>query len=132
LIKDDENKENMSSEINLLSTLGTLGNGNQSMNSTRRMKQTLQMSKRIIELQKESNELARKLEDEKLRNNQISEEVTNLCFYILFMMLQLKSSNDILEKTQQPYNYLIGNLREKDKVVSKNQQIIVDLENEIR
>ena len=97
----------------LISTLGT----SVPTASKRRIKQTLQLSRKLMELQRINQELTKQLEEEKLKVQQLSDELMNC--------------NDLISKTQQPYGFLIENLRERDKAVQHHLFIISEMEKDL-
>eukprot|EP01017_Pseudomicrothorax_dubius_P034085 TRINITY_DN4630_c0_g1_i1.p1 TRINITY_DN4630_c0_g1~~TRINITY_DN4630_c0_g1_i1.p1 ORF type:complete len:634 (+),score=208.33 TRINITY_DN4630_c0_g1_i1:584-2485(+) len=69
----------------------------------RRIQQALSLAQKLSDKTKECEELKKALEDLRAREGQLQEEFDSL--------------KDLMSKTNQPYNYLITNIEEKDKEI---------------
>ncbi|XP_041644592.1 progesterone-induced-blocking factor 1 isoform X2 [Cheilinus undulatus] len=65
----------------------------------RRLKQSVHLARRVLQLERENTSLRRELDTHKSQTGQISEE--------------LLAANQLLQQTQQPYSYLIETFSEK-------------------
>ena len=59
----------------------------------------------------------------------VEAKLMNFCCYFL---LQLKNSNTILDQAQQPYNYLIDSVRQRDAQINKQKEHITNLEADVQ
>lgn len=47
-------------------------------------------------------------------------------------VFQLKNNNTILDQAQQPYNYLIDSVRQRDAQINKQKEHIANLEADVQ
>lgn len=52
--------------------------------------------------------------------------------FLLVFLFQLKNSNTILDQAQQPYNYLIDSVRQRDAQINKQKEHITNLEADVQ
>ncbi|XP_070554404.1 progesterone-induced-blocking factor 1-like [Ptychodera flava] len=83
----------------------------------RRLKQSVHLARRVLQLERMNTSLRREVESEKAKVTQIAEELAN--------------ANNLLEQSQQPYNYLIDSIRLRDTQVNKLKKHIVALEEDM-
>ncbi|XP_061163800.1 progesterone-induced-blocking factor 1-like isoform X2 [Saccostrea echinata] len=86
--------------------------------SKRRLEQSVHLARRVLALEKINTQLRQDLEREKTKIKQLAEE--------------LKSSNSILDQAQQPYNYLIDSIRQRDVQMNKLKEHIANLEADVQ
>ncbi|XP_074649605.1 progesterone-induced-blocking factor 1-like [Tubulanus polymorphus] len=67
----------------------------------RRLKQSVQLARRVLQLERANSSLQKEIDREKAKVQQLAEE--------------LKNTNNILDNAQQPYNYLIDSIRLRDQ-----------------
>ena len=53
-------------------------------------------------------------------------------FLFMFIFCQLKNANNVLDQAQQPYNYLIDSIRQREVQVQKQREHITTMEEDIR
>ncbi|XP_069000612.1 progesterone-induced-blocking factor 1 [Embiotoca jacksoni] len=83
----------------------------------RRLKQSVHLARRVLQLERQNTSLRRELETHKSQAGQISEE--------------LLAANQLLEQTQQPYSYLIETVRQKDVQLSMLKERVTSLEDDV-
>uniref|UniRef100_A0A8C5N6N2 Progesterone immunomodulatory binding factor 1 n=1 Tax=Gouania willdenowi TaxID=441366 RepID=A0A8C5N6N2_GOUWI len=83
----------------------------------RRLKQSVHLARRVLQLERQNTSLRTDLEKHKSQTGQISE--------------QLLAANQLLQQTQQPYSYLIETVRQRDAQLSVLKQRITALQDEI-
>ncbi|XP_062569108.1 progesterone-induced-blocking factor 1-like [Saccostrea cucullata] len=86
--------------------------------SKRRLEQSVHLARRVLALEKINTQLRQDLEREKTKIKQLAEE--------------LKSSNSILDQAQQPYNYLIDSIRQRDAQINKMKEHVANLEADVQ
>ncbi|XP_076467958.1 progesterone-induced-blocking factor 1-like [Babylonia areolata] len=84
----------------------------------RRMQQSVQLARRVLELERANTSLRKEVDREKSRTQQLTEE--------------LESSTSLLGQTQQPYSYLIESIRVRDGQVKQQQKHIAIMEEDLR
>ncbi|XP_047127127.1 progesterone-induced-blocking factor 1 isoform X1 [Hydra vulgaris] len=84
----------------------------------RRMQQSVQLARRVLQLERANTSLRSEVERESTKCKQMTEE--------------LKQSNSLLNEAQQPYNYLIESIRTRDAQNQLLKETISNLENDIR
>ncbi|KAK3100601.1 hypothetical protein FSP39_022354 [Pinctada imbricata] len=84
--------------------------------SKRRLQQSVHLARRVLALEKINSQHRQDLEREKMKIKQLAEE--------------LKNSNSLLDQAQQPYNYLIESIRQRDSQIQKQREYIASLEND--
>ncbi|XP_022061964.1 progesterone-induced-blocking factor 1 [Acanthochromis polyacanthus] len=83
----------------------------------RRLKQSVHLARRVLQLERQNTSLRRELEMHKSQRGQISEE--------------LLAANQLLEQTQQPYSYLIETVRQRDAQISMLKERVTSLEDNV-
>ncbi|KAM9364266.1 progesterone-induced-blocking factor 1 isoform 1-T2 [Pholidichthys leucotaenia] len=83
----------------------------------RRLKQSVHLARRVLQLERQNTSLRRELERHKSQTGQISEE--------------LLSANQLLQQTQQPYSYLIDTVRQRDAQISMLKEHVTSLEDTV-
>uniref|UniRef100_UPI003AAAC633 progesterone-induced-blocking factor 1 n=1 Tax=Centroberyx gerrardi TaxID=166262 RepID=UPI003AAAC633 len=83
----------------------------------RRLKQSVHLARRVLQLEKQNTSLRRELERHSSQSGQISEE--------------LSAANRLLQQTQQPYSYLIETVRQRDAQISSLKERIASLEDDV-
>ncbi|KAK7096662.1 progesterone-induced-blocking factor 1-like [Littorina saxatilis] len=84
----------------------------------RRMQHSVQLARRVLQLERANTSMRKEIEREKTKTKQFAEE--------------LASSNAILDQAQQPYNYLIESIKVRDRQVKQQQKHIEMLEHDLR
>ncbi|XP_061083215.1 progesterone-induced-blocking factor 1 isoform X1 [Conger conger] len=84
----------------------------------RRLKQSVHLARRILQLEKQNTLLSRDLERQTAHCGQISEE--------------LEAANQLLQQAQQPYSYLIDSVQQRDGQISALKQHVSQLEEDVR
>lgn len=82
----------------------------------RRLQQSVHLARRVLQLEKINTNLKKDVDREKSKIKQLAEE--------------LKSSNSLLDQAQQPYNYLIESIRQRDASLQKQKEYILSLEHD--
>ncbi|XP_031598051.1 progesterone-induced-blocking factor 1 [Oreochromis aureus] len=83
----------------------------------RRLKQSVHLARRVLQLERQNTSLRRELESHKSQTGQISEE--------------LLAANQLLQQTQQPYSYLIETVRQRDAQISILKERVTSLEGDV-
>uniref|UniRef100_A0A3B4V170 Progesterone immunomodulatory binding factor 1 n=1 Tax=Seriola dumerili TaxID=41447 RepID=A0A3B4V170_SERDU len=83
----------------------------------RRLKQSVHLARRVLQLERQNTSLRRELERHKSQTGHISEE--------------LLAANQLLQQTQQPYSYLIETVRQRDAQISTLKERITLLEDDV-
>ncbi|KAK2824439.1 hypothetical protein Q5P01_021614 [Channa striata] len=83
----------------------------------RRLKQSVHLARRVLQLERQNTSLRRELEKHKSQTGQISEE--------------LLAANQLLRQTQQPHSYLIETVRQRDVQISTLKERITSLEDDV-
>uniref|UniRef100_A0A674BWH2 Progesterone immunomodulatory binding factor 1 n=1 Tax=Salmo trutta TaxID=8032 RepID=A0A674BWH2_SALTR len=84
----------------------------------RRLKQSVHLARRLLQLEKQNTLLRRDLEKRNTHTGQISEE--------------LEAANHLLQQAQQPYSYLMDTVRQRDKQILSLRERIIQLEEDTR
>lgn len=84
----------------------------------RRLKQSVHLARRLLQLEKQNTLLRRDLEKRNTHTGQISEE--------------LEAANHLLQQAQQPYSYLIDTVRQRDTQILSLRERIIQLEEDTR
>ncbi|KAJ8297810.1 hypothetical protein KUTeg_024341, partial [Tegillarca granosa] len=87
-------------------------------NAKRRLQQSVHLARRVLQLEKINTGCRQDLERERNKIKQLAEE--------------LKNSNSLLDQAQQPYNYLIESIRQRDGQLQKQREYIESLETDVR
>uniref|UniRef100_A0A8D0AMB0 Progesterone immunomodulatory binding factor 1 n=1 Tax=Sander lucioperca TaxID=283035 RepID=A0A8D0AMB0_SANLU len=83
----------------------------------RRLKQSVHLARRVLQLERQNTSLRRELERHKSQTGHISEE--------------LLAANQLLQQTQQPYSYLIETVRQRDTQISTLKERLTSLEDDV-
>ncbi|KAL8573389.1 hypothetical protein ACOMHN_032404 [Nucella lapillus] len=84
----------------------------------RRMQQSVQLARRVLELERANTSLRKEVEREKAKCQLLVEE--------------LEGSTSLLDQAQQPYSYLIESIRVRDGQVKQQQKHIQVMEGDLR
>ncbi|KAM4905105.1 LOW QUALITY PROTEIN: progesterone-induced-blocking factor 1 [Sylvia borin] len=84
----------------------------------RRLKQSVHLARRLLQLEKQNSLLIKDLEHQKEQVSQISQE--------------LDRANSLLNQAQQPYKYLIETVQQRDSQISLQKEHITQLEKDVR
>ncbi|XP_077984263.1 progesterone-induced-blocking factor 1-like [Glandiceps talaboti] len=85
--------------------------------SKRRLKQSVHLARRVLQLERMNTSLRKDVEMEKEKLMQLSEELAN--------------ANNLLDQAQQPYNYLIDSIKMRDTQINKLKKHISAMEEDI-
>ncbi|KAJ1115363.1 hypothetical protein NDU88_003587 [Pleurodeles waltl] len=83
----------------------------------RRLKQSVHLARRLLQLEKQNSLLVKDLEQQRGQAAQISQE--------------LDKANSLLNEAQQPYRYLIESVRQRDTQISSLNERISQLEKQV-
>uniref|UniRef100_A0A3Q0RC72 Progesterone immunomodulatory binding factor 1 n=1 Tax=Amphilophus citrinellus TaxID=61819 RepID=A0A3Q0RC72_AMPCI len=83
----------------------------------RRLKQSVHLARRVLQLERQNTSLRRELESHKSQTGQISEELLTV--------------NQLLQQTQQPHSYLIETVRQRDAQISILKERVASLESDV-
>nr|XP_027328764.1 progesterone-induced-blocking factor 1 isoform X2 [Anas platyrhynchos] len=83
----------------------------------RRLKQSVHLARRLLQLEKQNSLLVKDLEHQKEQVTQISQE--------------LDRANSLLSQVQQPYKYLIETVQQRDSQISLQKEHIAQLEKDV-
>lgn len=83
----------------------------------RRLKQSVHLARRVLQLEKQNTLLRRDLERQTAHSSQISEE--------------LNAANQLLQQAQQPHSYLIETVRQRDSQIHTLKDRLTRLEEEM-
>lgn len=83
----------------------------------RRLKQSVHLARRVLQLERQNTSLRRELERHNSQTAKISGE--------------LLAANQLLQQTQQPYSYLIDTVRKRDAQISTLKERITSLEDDV-
>ncbi|NXP30797.1 PIBF1 factor, partial [Leiothrix lutea] len=83
----------------------------------RRLKQSVHLARRLLQLEKQNSLLVKDLEHQKEQVTQISQE--------------LDRANSLLNQAQQPYKYLIETVQQRDSQISLQKEHITQLEKDV-
>ncbi|XP_036419362.1 progesterone-induced-blocking factor 1 [Colossoma macropomum] len=83
----------------------------------RRLKQSVHLARRVLQLEKQNTLLRRDLERRSAHTEQITEE--------------LQTANQLLQQSQQPYSYLIETVRQRDTQIQSLKERLSQLEEEV-
>ncbi|XP_008629862.1 progesterone-induced-blocking factor 1 isoform X1 [Corvus cornix cornix] len=105
----------MEDEIEAERVLFSYGYGaNVPTTAKRRLKQSVHLARRLLQLEKQNSLLVKDLEHQKEQVTQISQE--------------LDRANSLLNQAQQPYKYLIETVQQRDSQISLQKEHITQLE----
>ncbi|XP_041055305.1 progesterone-induced-blocking factor 1 [Carcharodon carcharias] len=83
----------------------------------RRLKQSVHLARRLLQLEKQNSLLRRDLDCQKIHANELNQELAN--------------ANALLNQAQQPYSYLIETVRQRDAQIQTYKEQLTQLENEV-
>lgn len=83
----------------------------------RRLKQSVHLARRVLQLERQNTSLRRELDTHKSQTGQISEE--------------LLAANQLLQQTQQPYSYLIETVKRREAQISDLKERVASLEDDV-
>uniref|UniRef100_A0A671TST6 Progesterone immunomodulatory binding factor 1 n=1 Tax=Sparus aurata TaxID=8175 RepID=A0A671TST6_SPAAU len=83
----------------------------------RRLKQSVHLARRVLQLERQNTSLRRELERHKSQSGQLSDE--------------LLAANQLLQQTHQPYSYLIETVRQRDAQISTLKERVTSLEDDV-
>ncbi|XP_024916527.1 progesterone-induced-blocking factor 1 isoform X2 [Cynoglossus semilaevis] len=83
----------------------------------RRLKQSVHLARRVLQLERQNTSLRRELETHKSQAGQVSDE--------------LSAASRLLELTQQPHSYLIETVRQRDAQISTLKERVSSLEDDV-
>ncbi|KAK2818148.1 hypothetical protein Q7C36_022081 [Tachysurus vachellii] len=83
----------------------------------RRLKQSVHLARRVLQLEKQNTLLRRDVEKSTTHTGQISQE--------------LQAANQLLQQAQQPYSYLIETVRQRDTQIQSLKERLSQLEEEV-
>ncbi|XP_019593736.2 progesterone-induced-blocking factor 1 isoform X2 [Rhinolophus sinicus] len=83
----------------------------------RRLKQSVHLARRVLQLEKQNSLVLKDLEHQKEQVTQLSQE--------------LDRANSLLNQTQQPYRYLIESVRQRDSKIDSLKEWITQLEKDV-
>uniref|UniRef100_A0A672L057 Progesterone immunomodulatory binding factor 1 n=1 Tax=Sinocyclocheilus grahami TaxID=75366 RepID=A0A672L057_SINGR len=78
----------------------------------RRLKQSVHLARRVLQLEKQNTLLRRDLERQTTHSSQISEE--------------LDAANQLLQQAQQPHSYLIETIRQRDTQIQTSRHLLLN------
>ncbi|NWH32194.1 PIBF1 factor, partial [Chloropsis hardwickii] len=105
----------MEDEVEAERVLFSYGYGaNVPTTAKRRLKQSVHLARRLLQLEKQNSLLVKDLEHQKEQVTQISQE--------------LERANSLLNQAQQPYKYLIETVQQRDSQISLQKEHITQLE----
>ncbi|NXH24243.1 PIBF1 factor, partial [Myiagra hebetior] len=108
----------MEDEIEAERVLFSYGYGaNVPTTAKRRLKQSVHLARRLLQLEKQNSLLVKDLEHQKEQVIQISQE--------------LDRANSLLNQAQQPYKYLIETVQQRDSQISLQKEHIAQLERDV-
>ncbi|XP_015132445.2 progesterone-induced-blocking factor 1 isoform X1 [Gallus gallus] len=108
----------MENEVEAERVLFSYGYGaNVPTTAKRRLKQSVHLARRLLQLEKQNSLLGKDLEHQKEQVTQISQE--------------LDRANSLLSQVQQPYKYLIETVQQRDSQISVQKEHIAELEKDI-
>lgn len=83
----------------------------------RRLKQSVHLARRVLQLEKQNSLVLKDLEHQKDQVTQLSQE--------------LDRANSLLNQAQQPYRYLIESIRQRDSKIDSLKECIIRLEKDV-
>ncbi|NXA81829.1 PIBF1 factor, partial [Thryothorus ludovicianus] len=108
----------MEDEVEAERVLFSYGYGaNVPTTAKRRLKQSVHLARRLLQLEKQNSLLVKDLEHQKEQATQISQE--------------LDRANSLLNQAQQPYKYLIETVQQRDSQISLQKEHITQLEKDV-
>ncbi|NXB43053.1 PIBF1 factor, partial [Leucopsar rothschildi] len=108
----------MEDEVEAERVLFSYGYGaNVPTTAKRRLKQSVHLARRLLQLEKQNSMLIKDLEHQKEQVTQISQE--------------LDRANSLLNQAQQPYKYLIETVQQRESQISLQKEHIAQLEKDV-
>ncbi|XP_027738766.1 progesterone-induced-blocking factor 1 isoform X2 [Empidonax traillii] len=108
----------MEDEVEAERVLFSYGYGaNVPTTAKRRLKQSVHLARRLLQLEKQNSLLVKDLEHQKEQVTQISQE--------------LERANSLLNQAQQPYKYLIETVQQRDSQINLQKEHITQLEKDV-
>ncbi|KAM6139915.1 LOW QUALITY PROTEIN: progesterone-induced-blocking factor 1 [Pterocles gutturalis] len=108
----------MEDEVEAERVLFSYGYGaNVPTTAKRRLKQSVQLARRLLQLEKQNSLLVKDLEHQKQQVTKISQE--------------LDRANSLLSQVQQPYKYLIETVQQRDSQINIQKEHITQLEKDV-
>ncbi|XP_071662241.1 progesterone-induced-blocking factor 1 isoform X2 [Patagioenas fasciata] len=108
----------MENEVEAERVLFSYGYGaNVPTTAKRRLKQSVHLARRLLQLEKQNSLLVKDLEHQKEQVTQISQE--------------LDRANSLLSQVQQPYKYLIEIVQQRDSQISQQKEHITQLQKDV-
>ncbi|XP_014726433.1 PREDICTED: progesterone-induced-blocking factor 1 isoform X1 [Sturnus vulgaris] len=108
----------MEDEVEAERVLFSYGYGaNVPTTAKRRLKQSVHLARRLLQLEKQNSMLVKDLEHQKEQVTQISQE--------------LDRANSLLNQAQQPYKYLIETVQQRESQISLQKEHIAQLEKDV-
>ncbi|NXF35065.1 PIBF1 factor, partial [Nyctibius bracteatus] len=108
----------MENEVEAERVLFSYGYGaNVPTTAKRRLKQSVHLARRLLQLEKQNSLLVKDLEHQKEQVTRISQE--------------LDRANSLLSQVQQPYKYLIETVQQRDSQISLQKERITQLEKDV-
>ncbi|XP_061876493.1 progesterone-induced-blocking factor 1 isoform X2 [Colius striatus] len=108
----------MENEVEAERVLFSYGYGaNVPTTAKRRLKQSVHLARRLLQLEKQNSLLVKDLEHQKEQVTQISQE--------------LDRANSLLSQVQQPYKYLIEAVQQRDSQINLQKEHITQLEKDV-
>ena len=83
----------------------------------RRLKQSVHLARRVLQLEKQNTHLRKDLEKQNTQTGKVSKE--------------LEAANQLIQQAQQPYSYLIETVKQRDSQIQKLKERITSLEEEV-
>ncbi|KAL1021668.1 hypothetical protein UPYG_G00016330 [Umbra pygmaea] len=84
----------------------------------RRLKQSVHLARRVLQLEKQNTMLRRDLETRSTHTEHVCDE--------------LEAANRLLQQVQQPYSYLVDSVRQRDTQIQALRERIAQLEDDVR
>ncbi|XP_028911376.1 progesterone-induced-blocking factor 1 isoform X1 [Ornithorhynchus anatinus] len=108
----------MENEVEAERVLFSYGYGaNVPTTAKRRLKHSVHLARRLLQLEKQNSLLVKDLEHQKKQVMQISQELEN--------------ANSLLNQAQQPYRYLIESVRQRDSQIQSQNEHIAELKKDV-
>lgn len=102
----------------------------------RRLQHSVHLAKRVIQLEQANTSLRAELDRERKKKGDIQQEVRRSSLSSDKdpdeSSVQLTNANQILDGAQQPYDFLINTVRNKDGQLRKVQETIANLEKQLK
>lgn len=86
--------------------------------SKRRLQHSVQLARRVLQLEKECTLLKKQKEVESQKTEKTFE--------------QLRQANEIIDNSHQPYHYLVEALKHRDSIISDQKKCMESLEDDLQ